>query len=52
MTDEIPLWIPSRERIDASNMTAFMRYVAANYPVEIDGYESLWHWSVDHRDLF
>ena len=52
MTNETPLWKPSRARIDTANMTAFMRDVSERYAVEIDSYESLWRWSVDQREQF
>jgi acetoacetyl-CoA synthetase len=42
-----PLWTPSPERIDATNMTAFRRQVNARYGLTLGDYHELWQWSVD-----
>ncbi|MGI9241633.1 MAG: acetoacetate--CoA ligase [Verrucomicrobiales bacterium] len=52
MTDEKPLWTPSPERIAAANMSAFVGRVEERFQIEIDGYESLWRWSVDCPEQF
>jgi acetoacetyl-CoA synthetase len=47
-----PMWIPSRERVEATEMARFKDWVAARHGLEIDGYEALWRWSVDELDQF
>ena len=47
-----PLWTPSPQRIEAANMTAFMRFVEQRHCVSLNAYEPLWQWSVDHRQQF
>lgn len=41
-----PAWIPDAERIDGSNLAAFMR------SLEIEDFEAFHLWSVDHRADF
>jgi acetoacetyl-CoA synthetase len=45
MTD--PLWVPSAERVAASNLRAFTASVAARWGRELDGYEGVHRWSVE-----
>ena len=47
-----PLWQPSAERIAASNLTAFMRYVRDHYGVVTDEYAQLYAWSIDERSNY
>ncbi|HKC27535.1 MAG TPA: acetoacetate--CoA ligase [Jatrophihabitans sp.] len=52
MTDEGELlWEPSADRIDASRLTVFARWLAER-DVEVDSYDALWQWSVDELDAF
>ena len=44
-----PLWSPSPERIAATNMTGFMRYVQQESGIAAQDYAALYDWSV--RDL-
>src|SRR5688500_12884440 len=47
------LWEPSPESIERSQMTAFMRWLAASgHNVELEDYEALWRWSVDELEDF
>ena len=46
------LWEPSAETVKSSAMTAYMRWLAADRGVELDGYEDLWRWSVDDLEAF
>ncbi|MEO6332315.1 MAG: AMP-binding protein, partial [Gemmatimonadaceae bacterium] len=52
------LWAPSAERVERSNMTAFMRAAAARgYIAQIganpaDSFQELWEWSVRDRLAF
>ena len=47
-----PLWTPSAERIERSNMTAFSRSVEQRYNTSLDSYAVLQRWSVDHPEAF
>ncbi len=47
-----PMWIPSRERVEATEMARFEDWVSERHGLEIDGYEALWRWSVDELDQF
>jgi len=46
------LWRPSPERVQASRLTAFAGRVRSRHGVEVEGYEALWRWSVDHVEDF
>ena len=46
------LWEPSAESVERSQMTAFMRWLAAERGVEADDYDALWRWSVDRLEDF
>lgn len=46
------LWTPSPEQIEATNLTALMRWLAAERGLHFDGYPALWRWSVEHIDDF
>jgi len=41
------LWQPTEERINATNMFAFIRFVNARFNLDIDGYNALYRWSVN-----
>ncbi|MCC6295265.1 MAG: acetoacetate--CoA ligase [Pseudomonadales bacterium] len=43
---EQPLWRPSAERIEHSNLTAFTRFLEAETGLAFAGYEALHRWSV------
>ena len=47
-----PLWEPSKDRIEKSNMTRFIKYVNEKYSLNIDGYHPLYDWSVTNREDF
>jgi acetoacetyl-CoA synthetase len=42
-----PLWTPSRERVAAARLTAFMRQVEEQFGVELDDYADLYRWSIE-----
>ena len=44
------LWEPSAEAIERSQMTAYMRWLAAEHGIEASDYEALWEWSVDQLE--
>ncbi|MBI4206082.1 MAG: acetoacetate--CoA ligase [Betaproteobacteria bacterium] len=48
---ERPLWQPSRERIAAANLTAFMRHVREQYGAAED-YPQLFAWSIEDPERF
>ena len=47
-----PLWTPSAERIAAANLTAFRTRVETAWGLRLDGYPTLWEWSVEDRSGF
>jgi acetoacetyl-CoA synthetase len=46
------MWIPSPERVQATEMARFRDWVAARHGLQIEGYEGLWRWSVDELEQF
>jgi acetoacetyl-CoA synthetase len=49
---DTPLWIPSAERVAASQVMAFLTEVNRRHGTRLDDYRDLHAWSVDHPDLF
>ncbi|HTY23416.1 MAG TPA: AMP-binding protein, partial [Desulfomonilaceae bacterium] len=47
-----PLWEPSKERIEKSNMTRFINYVNQKHSLNLDGYHPLYDWSINKREEF
>jgi acetoacetyl-CoA synthetase len=47
-----PLWQPSRERINSSNMMDFIRYLNDSRLLKIDSYHSLYNWSIENIEEF
>jgi acetoacetyl-CoA synthetase len=47
-----PLWTPDPEQAQKTEMAAFMRFVAERHALQLDGYNDLWHWSVDELEAF
>jgi len=47
-----PLWTPSPERIERAGLTRFIRQVGENLSGEVRDYETLWRWSIEHREAF
>ena len=47
-----PLWSPSRERIERSNLTRFMRYVREHHNAAVHDYGALYRWSIEYPELF
>ena len=53
MTDPRPiLWTPGDERIKASRMAEFIRYLDETRGLQFDDYQDLWRWSVRDLDGF
>lgn len=47
-----PLWMPSPERITASRMDAFRRFVNQRQGLQLADYPALHAWSVEQREAF
>ena len=47
-----PLWTPSPEQINASNMKAFMLRASEITGADFKGYHELWQWSIDDSPAF
>ncbi len=52
MSGSQPLWAPSRERAEATQLAAFRRQVAEQWDVQVPNYTALHDWSVQHPDRF
>jgi len=47
-----PLWIPSQERIENSNLYSYMKYLKEEYDLLIDNHNELYSWSVKEIEKF
>jgi len=47
-----PLWIPSKETVDNSNVKKFIDYINRKYDLEIEKYDELYKWSIDNIPEF
>ncbi|MBK5232388.1 MAG: acetoacetate--CoA ligase [Thermoleophilia bacterium] len=47
-----PLWSPSAEAIESSQLTAFTNWVTERHGLEFGDYAALWKWSTDEPDAF
>ena len=47
-----PLWQPSAELVNSSNMTRFMRSVETELDLQFNDYDELHRWSVEHPEQF
>jgi acetoacetyl-CoA synthetase len=47
-----PMWIPSPERAQATEMARFMSWVGERNGLDLVAYEQLWRWSVDELERF
>ncbi len=47
-----PLWTPSAEKIQDSNLMSFINRVNEKYTLTISNYHELYQWSVDCRESF
>lgn len=50
--DKQPIWSPSEERINNSNMTAFIKYVSQNEKKYFDSYNDFYEWSINEFEKF
>ncbi|MDX6650989.1 MAG: acetoacetyl-CoA synthetase, partial [Solirubrobacteraceae bacterium] len=46
------LWSPSQERVQASTLTRYTRWLQETRGLSFDDYEALWRWSVDELEDF
>ena len=46
------LWKPDQERVAASQMTAFTRYVEEKTANHFSDYQALWQWSIQSPEDF
>jgi acetoacetyl-CoA synthetase len=46
------LWAPSQDRVRASRMSAYQRWLERERGLRFAGYEDLWRWSVGDLDGF
>jgi acetoacetyl-CoA synthetase len=47
-----PLWRPSADRVQNANITRFIKVVNEKYGLQLSDYESLYQWSISHREDF
>ncbi len=47
-----PIWQPSRQRVEAANLTAFIRAVEEEWRIPIGDYPSLYRWSIEEPEQF
>lgn len=47
-----PLWIPSQERIDTSNINAYIKFINKKYKKSFNSYNELYNWSVNNIEDF
>jgi acetoacetyl-CoA synthetase len=47
-----PLWRPSQDRVEATNLAAFMRYVRRRWDIQATDYGELHAWSVANPEQF
>jgi acetoacetyl-CoA synthetase len=52
MSDDKPLWKPSRQRIAAANLTAFMRSASRRWDQDFTRYDALHRWSITRPEQF
>jgi acetoacetyl-CoA synthetase len=52
MSAEMPVWIPSPERIRQANLTAFLDFLRANAFGSFADYAALYRWSVESPEEF
>ncbi len=46
------LWEPSANLVERARMTEYMRWLATERGLELDGYDDLWRWSVEDLEGF
>jgi acetoacetyl-CoA synthetase len=51
-SEDKPLWQPSQDRVEATNLAAFMRYVRRRWDIQATDYGELHTWSVANPEQF
>jgi acetoacetyl-CoA synthetase len=51
-SDAQPLWSPSAEVVERTNLTRYMRWLKHQHGLAFDSYRGLWHWSVTELEAF
>ncbi len=52
MTNELPLWTPSKETVSSSVLSDFAAKLDHGFPQTPQGYSQLHTWSIEHREEF
>ncbi len=52
LKDKIPLWIPSNERLEKSNLKKYIDWVNARFNLSLNNYKDLYLWSVNKIEDF
>ncbi len=52
VAEQQPMWVPSRERAEQSEMWRFLRWAGEHNGREFAGYDELWRFSVDELETF
>jgi acetoacetyl-CoA synthetase len=47
-----PIWSPSPKAVESAQVTQFARQMARKYHLDLDDYEDLHRWSVEHAEEF
>ncbi|MHB8482173.1 MAG: acetoacetate--CoA ligase [Nitrospiria bacterium] len=47
-----PLWIPSEEGMKRTNISRFIKWINQKHHREIDSYDELYRWSIEHTENF
>jgi acetoacetyl-CoA synthetase len=48
----LPMWQPTQESIESSNLKAFFAYIESNLRIDIEDYESLANWALNDKEAF
>lgn len=51
-SDVDPLWVPTPDRVQNAEITAFMNHINKVYSVTCSDYADLWKWSVNNAESF
>jgi len=52
MPDSTPLWTPSQQQIEGSNLFNFMQYCSQHADLEFHDYDGFYQWSVQSSETF
>lgn len=48
----LPMWQPTQESIESSNLKAFFAYIQSHRRIDIEDYESLEYWALNDKKAF